>query len=183
MPFIRRLVAAALLAASGMVAAASSQAPVLKVSRSVIVHAEPDAVWHKVRDFDGLHTWHPGVVKDEIVVGHNNEVGAERLLTLRDGSTARERLLGFDAKHHRYRYKIIESALPVSGYVSVIGIKAAGKNRSKVTWSGTFRRKDTSAHPAANADDATATKTMEEVYRAGLDNLKKIVDAGSTAAP
>lgn len=183
MPFIRRLVAAALFAASGMVAAASSQAPVLKVSRSVIVHAEPDAVWHKVRDFDGLHTWHPGVVKDEIVVGRNNEVGAERLLTLRDGSKARERLVGFDAKHHRYRYKIIESALPVSSYVAVIGIKAAGKNRSKVTWSGTFRRKDTGAHPAAGADDASATKTMDEVYRAGLDNLKKIIDASAATAP
>ncbi|HVV96765.1 MAG TPA: hypothetical protein VHC92_06460 [Rhodanobacteraceae bacterium] len=45
-----------------------------------------------------------------------------------------------------------------------------------MTWSGEFKRKDTSEKPAAGADDETATKTMSGVYQAGLDNLKKMME-------
>ncbi|GAA0720753.1 SRPBCC family protein [Dokdonella soli] len=173
MKIVRSIALVMLAASSGLSFAA---APVLKVSKSVIVHAEPGAVWEKARDFDGLARWHPAVAKDEIAVGTNNEVGAVRVLTLRDGGTVREKLLGFDAKHHRFRYTILEGVLPVSAYTSTLSVKAAGKNRSKVTWSGTFKRKNTGPNPAANENDATATKTMGSVYQAGLDNLKKIVE-------
>ena len=69
--------------------------------------------------------------------------------------------------------------LPVSDYTSTVVVKAAGKGKSTVTWSGSFKRKDTSDKPAADADDATATKTMGGVYQAGLDNLKKMMEGGS----
>jgi mxaD protein len=54
-------------------------------------------------------------------------------------------------------------------------VTASGKGKSTVTWSGSFKRKDTGEKPAADADDATATKTMSGVYEAGLDNLKKMM--------
>ncbi|HEY0180160.1 MAG TPA: SRPBCC family protein [Dokdonella sp.] len=174
MKMIRAVVCVALMAASSVGFAA---APVLKVSKSVTIHAAPDAVWDKIKDFGALNAWHPAVAKDQIVAGTDNEVGAERLLTLGDGGTVKERLLEFDAKHRRFKYSILEGVLPVSSYTSTISVKAAGAGRSKVTWSGTFKRKDPGAHPAADADDATATKTMAGVYQAGLDNLKKILEA------
>lgn len=170
---VRSLALATLVAMPGL---ASAAAPVLKVSKSVIVHAAPAVVWEKVKNFDGINAWHPAVAKDEIVSGTNNERGAVRLLTLGDGGTIKEKLLGFDARHHRFHYEILEGVLPVSSYTSTVSIKAAGKDRSKVTWSGTFKRKDTGPHPAAGADDAAATKTMGSVYQAGLDNLKKIIE-------
>lgn len=179
------LVAGSMFAPISALAAAS----VLTVEKSVIVHASPDAVWERIKDFNGLGSWHPAVAKDELVAGRNNEPGAERLLTLGDGGTIKERLLDFDARHHRYKYEILEGVLPVSHYTSTLGVKAAGKNRSKVTWSGTFKRKDTGPHPAATADDATATRTMAGVYQAGLDHLKKTLEADRgrlsrpTAAP
>ena len=173
MNIVRSFFFAVLMAAPGLGFAA---APVLKVSKSVIIHASPAVVWEKVSNFDGINTWHPAVAKDEIVAGTNNKPGAERLLTLGDGGTIHEKLLGFDARHHRFRYEIVESVLPVSGYASTLSVKAAGKDRSKVTWSGTFKRKDTGAHPAADANDATATKTVAGIYQAGLDNLKKIIE-------
>jgi len=55
-----------------------------------------------------------------------------------------------------------------------VSVKPQGKDKTLVVWSGTFKRKDTSATPAAGQDDETAVKTMTGVYRAGLDNLKKI---------
>lgn len=173
MNIVRSLFFAVLMVAPGLGFAA---APVLKVSKSVIIHASPAVVWEKVSSFDAINTWHPAVAKDEIVAGTNNKPGAERLLTLGDGGTIHEKLLRFDARHHRFHYEIVESVLPLSDYASTLSVKAAGKDRSKVTWSGTFKRKDTGAHPAANANDATATKTVAGIYQAGLDNLKKIIE-------
>lgn len=170
---IHALALISLMAVSGSVCAA---APVLNVSESVTIHASPDSVWARIQDFDGLSAWHPAVVKDQIIIGSNNTVGAERMLTLRNGGTVTEKLLGYDARHRRFRYAIRLGVLPVSDYVATISVKAAGLNRSKVTWSGTFKRKHAGPNPPANADDATATKTMAGVYRAGLDNLKKIVE-------
>jgi mxaD protein len=156
--------------------AALAAAPVLKVSKEVTIDAAPDQVWAKIKDFDGLNTWHPAVAKDEILSGKNNEVGAVRQLTLKDGGTIKEKLLAFDPKHHSFKYAILEGVLPVSDYTSIVSVTAAGKGKSTVTWSGAFKRKDTSDKPAANADDATATKTMGGVYQGGLDNLKKMVE-------
>ncbi|HJT97599.1 MAG TPA: SRPBCC family protein [Rhodanobacteraceae bacterium] len=157
-------------------AAAFAHAQVLKVSKSVTVDAPPDKVWMQIRNFDGLNTWHPAVEKDEIVAGKNNEVGAERLLSLKGGGTIHEKLLTWDDAHHTFKYAIVEGVLPVSDYTSIVRVEAAGKDKSTVTWSGEFKRKDTSEKPAADADDATATKTMAGVYQAGLDNLKKMMD-------
>ena len=152
-------------------------APVLNVSKQVTIDASADKVWEQIKNFDGLNTWHPAVATDAIVSGKNNEVGAERLLTLKDGGTIKEKLLAFDAKSHTFKYSILEGVLPVSDYTSTVTVKSEGKDKSTVTWSGSFKRKDTSDKPAANADDATATNTMGGVYQGGLDNLKKMLEA------
>ena len=171
-----RWIAFATLAAVSV--AAFAAASVLKVSKEVSINASADKVWTQVKNFDGLGTWHPAVAKDEIVAGKNNVVGAERLLTLKDGGTIKEKLLAYDAKGHSFKYAILEGVLPVSDYTSTVSVKSAGKDKSTVTWSGWFKRKNTGANPAANENDETATKTMESVYQAGLDNLKKMMEAG-----
>jgi mxaD protein len=166
----------ALAAMAVISAAAFAHTPVLKVTKSVTIDAPAEKVWQQVRNFDGLNTWHPAVEKDEIVAGKNNEVGAERLLSLKGGGTIKEKLLAHDDAHRSYKYAILESVLPVSSYTSVIAVTSSGKDKSVVTWSGEFKRKDTSEKPAAGADDETATKTMSGVYQAGLDNLKKMME-------
>lgn len=157
-------------------AAAFAAASMLHVSKEVTIDAPADKVWDQVKNFDGLGGWHPAVEKDEIVAGKNNTVGAERLLSLKGGGTIKEKLMVFDDKHHMFKYQILEGVLPVSDYTSTVSVKSAGKGKSIVTWSGSFKRKDTSAKPAADADDATATKTMSGVYQGGLDNLKKMME-------
>jgi mxaD protein len=160
-------------------AAAVAAAPELKVSKEVTIDAPADQVWEKIKNFDGLDTWHPAVATDQIVSGKNNEVGAERLLTLKDGGTIKEKLLGYDAKGHSFKYAILEGVLPVSDYTSTISVKAAGKDKSTVTWSGNFKRKNTGDNPGANENDEAATTTMGGVYQGGLDNLKKMMESGS----
>ena len=174
MHMIRKLVFAALVVVPGL---SLASAPVLKVSKSVTIHATPAAVWEKARDFNALNTWHPAVAKDEIVAGSNNQPGAERKLTLGNGGTVDEKLLSFDNAHRRFSYTILGGVLPVSDYTSTFRVTPVGKDSARVTWSGTFKRKDTGAKPAADANDATAIKTISGVYQSGLDNLKKIIEA------
>ena len=154
---------------------ALAAAPVLKVSKQATVDADVDKTWATIKDFGGLDKWHPALESDKIVAGKDNEVGAERLLTLKGGGTIKEKLLSYDAATHSYKYAILEGVLPVSDYTSTISVTPAGKGKSTVTWSGEFKRKDTGDKPAADANDETATKTMSGVYQAGLDNLKKML--------
>ena len=162
----------ALVALPGISLAA---APVLKVSKSVVIHATPDAVWAKAKDFGALNTWHPAVAKDEIVAGTDNQPGAERQLTLGDGGKVHEKLVAFNDQSHQFKYVILDGVLPVTSYTSTFRVVAVGKDSAKVTWSGTFKRKDIGPKPADDANDATATKVISGVYQTGLDNLKKVV--------
>lgn len=174
MNFVRQMIAAALVAASSLGFAA---APQLKASQSIEIDKPAAVVWERIRSFDALHAWHPAVAKDEIVSGKNNEVGAVRLLTLGDGGTIKERLLRFDDKGRRFEYEILEGVLPVSHYRSTIAVKETGKDKSTVTWSGEFKRKNTGEHPGEKENDEAATTTMSAVYQGGLDQLKKILES------
>ena len=51
--------------------------------------------------------------RDEIVKGTNNQAGAVRKLTIKDGPSFTEELLAFDEGTHSYRYRIVESPLPI----------------------------------------------------------------------
>lgn len=146
----------------------------LKVTETVEVAAPPDVVWSKVKDFNGLHTWHPAVKKTDLVKGDNNKKGAVRVLTLGDGGTIKEELLSYGNKSQSYKYSILEGVLPVSDYVSTVKVKPGKDGGSTVTWTGDFKRKNTGDKPGKGEDDKTAVDTITSVYKAGLENLKKI---------
>jgi mxaD protein len=156
---------------------AHAAASVLTTSKSITVNAPADKVWNAVKDFNGLNTWHPAVAADEIVEGKNNAVGAVRLLTLKGGGTIKEKLVSYDPARRSFKYSIIEGVLPVSSYTSTFLVKPLGKNKSSVTWSGHFKRKNVGDNPGDNENDKTAVDTIGGVYQAGLDNLKKIAEA------
>ncbi|MGH8716022.1 MAG: SRPBCC family protein [Burkholderiales bacterium] len=111
--------------------------------------------------------------------GKNNVKGAVRLLTLQDGGTIKEKLIFYNEKGMTIKYQILEGVLPVSSYVSWISVKGSKTGMTTVVWKSTFMRMDTSANPAEGQDDAAAVKTITNVYKAGLDNLKKISEAAT----
>lgn len=165
----------------GLSALASSYAwaaaPVLHVTKKVVIEASAYKVWHTAKDFNALNTWHPALASDEIVEGTNNTVGAVRLLTLKGGGTIKEKLLAYDASGHSFKYAILEGVVPLSDYTSTFVVKSLGKGKSEVIWSGRFKRKDTSDHPSDKENDKAAIDTANAIYQGGLDSLKKIVEA------
>jgi mxaD protein len=168
------LVFALSLLTSGLSMAA---APELHLKKTITIAAPADKVWEASKNFNGLNTWHPALASDELVSGSNNTVGAVRVLTLKGGGTIKEKLLAFDETGHRFRYAIIESVLPVSHYSSTFVVSATGTDKTLVTWSGRFKRKNVGDNPADTENDKAALDAITGVYTGGLDSLKKIVEA------
>jgi mxaD protein len=71
----------------------------------------------------------------------------------------------------------VEGVIPVSSYTSHLSVKSAGDNKSTVTWSGKFKRKNVGENPGDSENDKTAVDTITGVYQSGLDNLKKLAEA------
>lgn len=160
----------------GSITANADEAKMLTAKESVEISAPAEKVWNALNNFGDLGAWHPAVKKTEIIDGMNNHVGAVRLLTLQDGGTIKEKLNAYNVSDKSFSYEILEGVLPVSSYKSTVSVLSTSPTTTKVTWSGNFKRKDTSDTPAKGAGDEDATATMSAVYKAGLENLKKITE-------
>jgi mxaD protein len=164
-------------AALGGNAAWADPPKTIRVTETVEIKAPVDKVWATVRDFDSLHKWHPGFASDELLSGGNGKVGAVRKLTIKDGPTFTEKLIAFDAGHHSYRYKILESPLPFTGYASTISVRPGPAGLTRVIWSGSCTRKNPAGNPPEAESDAGIRKLLKGVYRGGLDNLRKMLES------
>jgi hypothetical protein len=147
--------------------AASALAGTLSVTEEVELAASPAQTWAVIQDFRHWQTWHPAFAATEITQGTGNAKGTVRVLATRDGAKFTEELLSHDDAAHSYQYRILESPLPISDYVSKIEVKNS-KSGSRVVWSSTFN-----VNPGAS--DEEMKKTIAGVYRAGLDSLKRSV--------
>ena len=175
----RSIVALTLIALAAPWAVLAEAPKTLHVVETVEIKAPVSQVWKTIKDFDSLNSWHPAFAKDEIIKGKNNKPGAVRQLTVKDGPTFTEELLGFTPSTHSYRYKILDpSPLPMRGYFSTISVAAGADGVTVVTWKGKFKRKNVSDNPPDAESDAGVTKFITGVYRGGLDNLKKMIEGG-----
>ncbi len=129
------MAAGLLLALPGMALAAKPG--YLHVNESIEISAPPAKVWGLVKDWNGLHKWHPAFSNTEIKSGANNKVGAIRTLTLGgDGGKFDEELDGFSEKQRKYGYRIItDSPLPVADYSSTSRSSPA-RRRAPRCWCG-----------------------------------------------
>ena len=171
------IAAALLLTLPGMAFAAKPG--YLHVTESIEINAPVAKVWSLVKDWNGLHKWHPAFSNTEIKSGANNKVGAVRALTLANGgATFNEELDGFSDKKKKYSYRIIsDSPLPVADYSSSIQVKSGKtKGTSTLIWKGKFKRK-VADNPPPGQDDAGAKKAIAGAYQAGLQNVKKMAEA------
>lgn len=164
------------LAAVGLPAGASADAPELRVSKTVKIAAPVADVWAKCADFDAIDAWLSVVAKTTLTRGRNNQPGAVRHLDVKGGGYVDEELLSHDAQGHAFAYRILGGILPVTDYRSEFTLKAVGAHATQATWAATFRRKDTAPNPAAGADDDAATDAVSGLYAIGLVDLKRVAE-------
>jgi hypothetical protein len=136
---------------------------------SSVINAPIDEVWARIRDFNALPDWHPGVAKSEIEGGvPSDQVGCVRVLTLGDGGVIRERLLEMSDLGHHYTYSILDSPLPVANYRATLRLRRISDgNRTFGEWSASF-----DADPPEKQADAESLLS-NGVFQGGFDALKK----------
>lgn len=133
-----------------------------KVKMSTPLPVSADQVWKLIGGFHALPDWHPAVQKSELADG-----GRVRRLQLLGGASLVERMESFDDNDHVYTYTIEKGALPVANYKSTVRVRnEEGKEGCVVEWSGDF--------VPAGVPENDAVATMQGIYQAGLDNLRKL---------
>lgn len=167
-----------------------------QVVESVVINVSVDKAWELVGDFSALHKWHPAIQSTEMK-------GEDlRILTLSPDKKITEKLVKRDVEKKKIKYKITDmttletfefagrkierKVLPVNTYTGFLSVIAEGEG-SKVTWKGKFYRPYLLNPPTPEGmSDKDATGTISKIYRAGLDNLKKILEEAnkiSASAP
>ncbi|MBO1074647.1 SRPBCC family protein [Roseomonas marmotae] len=86
---------------------------------SDVIEAPVEQVWSLIRDFNGMPRWHPAVADSEIEGGlPSDAVGCVRSFHFVDGAHLREKLLKLSDREHECVYCILDSPLPITGYVA-----------------------------------------------------------------
>lgn len=146
-----------------------------KVAESITIDAPPQAVWQRIKDFSGLHTWHPAVASSETTDG--NQPDSRRTLHLGGGGTIVERLTKYSDEEMRYSYRMEDPGpVPVSNYSSTISVAPGNPGGSLVEWRGAFYRGDPNNDPPPERNDDAAVAAITGIYQAGLRNLKDLVE-------
>lgn len=134
-----------------------------KVSMSTKLGVSVEQLWDMIGGFHSISDWHPAIEKCDIE--EQGKVTLRRL-SLVGGGEIVERLEQSDDDARSYSYSIVSSPLPVNNYKSTIHVHEDEDGNATVVWSSEF--------DSAGASENDATKIVEGIYSAGLDNLKKM---------
>lgn len=137
------------------------------IFRSSVIDAPAEAVWARIRDFNGLPGWHPAIATSEIEEGRpSDSVGCVRSFRLQDGGHIRERLLALSDCDRSCTYSILEAPMPLSDYVATLSVTpVTDGHRSYVQWTAEFTCDPT--------DEAGLVDLVGDgVFQGGFDALK-----------
>jgi uncharacterized protein YndB with AHSA1/START domain len=139
-----------------------------RVYISSVIDAPASRVWDKVRDFNGLPRWHPRIRDSRIENGEpSDRVGCIRDFHLQNGDRIREKLLGLSDYDFFCTYSILESPMPLTGYVATLRLTpVTDGDRTFAEWTAEFDCED------AVAEDLVAGIGLN-VFQAGFDALKR----------
>ena len=140
----------------------------IKVYTSTIIDAPADAVWARIRDFNGLPTWTPFVAESRIEGAQPaDKIGCIRNFTLRDGGVIREQLLMLSDYDFECKYAILESPMGVENYVATLQLTpVTDGNRTFAEWSAEF-------DCAPEQERALAQQIGQGVFQAAFNSLKQ----------
>ena len=136
---------------------------------STVVDMPADRVWSVVRDFNGLATWHGGLVKTSRIEDGKaaDQVGCVRDFYLHDGAHLRERLLAFSDSDRFYTYNFELTPFDVQNYCATLRVTpVTDGDRSFVEWWTTF---DCATEKSAEWVDTFANG----VFKGGLAALRQ----------
>jgi len=144
-----------------------------RVFVSSVIGAPADKVWARIRDFNGLPSWHPAVRESQIEGGEPaDKVGCVRDFYLQNGDRLREQLLGLSDYDMFCTYSILESPMPLENYIATLRLTpVTDGERTFVEWSAEF---DCTVEHEADLVSGIGG----DVFQGGFDALKQMFAAG-----
>lgn len=139
-----------------------------RVYVSTVIGAPASRVWERVRDFNGLPRWHPGIRDSRIEDAlPSDKVGCIRNFNLQNGDNIREQLLGLSDYDMFCTYSILESPMPLEDYVATLRLTPVTEgDRCFMEWSAEF-----SCDPSD--EDDLVGNIGGHVFQDGFDSLKR----------
>ena len=131
------------------------------VSMDVRLPVDAQQLWDLVGNFGGMPDWHPAVESCELEDG-----GRKRTLNLLGGGKIVETLEHVSDDEWLFTYAIVDSPLPVANYTATIKVHKEDDGRSRLEWSSEFA--------AAGVPESSAVESVQGIYQAGFDNLRKM---------
>lgn len=143
-----------------------------RVYISSVIDAPTAKVWDKVRDFNALPRWHPAIRDSRIENGEpSDRVGCVRDFHLQNGDRIREKLLGLSDYDYFCTYSILESPMPLTGYVATLRLTpVTDGDRTFAEWTAEF-------DCAPEAEEGLVTGIGQNVFQAGFNALKRQMGA------
>jgi len=139
-----------------------------RVYVSSVINAPCEEVWKRIRDFNGLPSWHPRMRDSRIEDGMPaDKVGCIRNFHLQNGDNIREVLLGLSDYDCFCTYGILESPMPLTDYVATLRASPITDGaRTFVEWSADFE--------CSISDQADLERKLsQDVFQGGFDALKR----------
>ena len=135
---------------------------------SSVIEASADTVWARIRDFNGLPTWHPAIADSRIENQQpSDRVGCIRHFHTRDGGMIRERLLALSEYDFSCTYEILESPMGVANYVATLKLTpVTDGDRCFAEWSAEFEC-------AEGRERELSDLIGGGVFQGGFDALKR----------
>jgi uncharacterized protein YndB with AHSA1/START domain len=139
-----------------------------RVYVSSVIDAPAARVWERIRDFNALPRWHPAIRDSRIENGEpSDRVGCVRDFHLQNGDRIREKLLGLSDYDFFCTYSILESPMPLTGYVATLRLTpVTDGDRTFAEWTAEF-----DCAPEAEAD--LVTGIGQNVFQGGFNALKR----------
>lgn len=136
------------------------------VLASSVINAPIAQVWSRIRDFNALPQWHPGIADSRIEGdGPSDRIGCIRHFHTRDGGLIREQLLALSDHDFSCTYAILESPMGVSGYVATLRLlPVTDGDRTFAQWTADF-------DCPAEQELALCTLIGGGVFQGGFDAL------------
>lgn len=143
-----------------------------RVYISSVIDAPTAKVWDKVRDFNALPRWHPAIRDSRIENGEpSDRVGCVRDFHLQNGDRIREKLLGLSDYDYFCTYSILESPMPLTGYVATLRLTpVTDGDRTFAEWTAEF-------DCAPEAEEGLVSGIGQNVFQAGFNALKRQMGA------
>jgi hypothetical protein len=137
-------------------------AQALEVKKHISAPGQPAKIWAIAGDFCSIKDWHPLVADCQETKEGDATI---RTLTLKNGGKIKEKLLESDDTS--YSYEIVESPLLVKNYKAKLSVEPDDRasDHTTIVWEASF--------DANGAEDDAATKTISDIFFAGLKGIKQ----------